>query len=182
MSNSPAQPAEPKAPRTIVRKAPAKTQAAAPTKVQAAAKAAAKAVISAPTKAPAKTTVKAAPVATRKAPAAKTAAPAKAAKPAAAAVKSQASKVPANTVPEKVAKEGKHAGKKPKLVRDSFTFPAADYALFGSLKQRALKAGHEIKKSELLRAGLASLAGLSDAALLKAVQAIDRLKPGRPAK
>ena len=161
MSNSPAQPAEPKAPRTIVRKAPAKTQAAAPTKVQAAAK-------------PARTVI------------AKTAAkvviPAAPAKPAAAAVTPQASKTSANTVPEKVAKEGKHAGKKPKLVRDSFTFPAADYALFASLKQRALKAGHEIKKSELLRAGLAALAELSDSALLAAVQAIDRLKPGRPAK
>ena len=197
MSNSPAQPAEPKAPRTIVRKAPAKTQTAAPTKVQAAAKpartviakTAAKVVTPAPTKAPAKAkpalSAKAAPPATRKAPATKTAAPAKtarAAKPAAAAVKPQASKTSASTVSEKVAKEGKHAGKKPKLVRDSFTFPAADYALFGSLKQRALKAGHEVKKSELLRAGLAALAELSDSALLTAVQAIDRLKPGRPAK
>lgn len=84
--------------------------------------------------------------------------------------------------PAKVLKENKHAGKKPKLVRDSFTFPAVDYALIGSLKQRALKAGHDVKKSELLRAGLAALTELSDSDLLEALQAIERLKPGRPVK
>lgn len=83
---------------------------------------------------------------------------------------------------EKKSKEPKHAGKKPKLVRDSFTFPAADYAVIGVLKQRALTAGHEIKKSELLRAGLLALSALSDAALIRALGAINKLKPGRPSK
>jgi len=83
---------------------------------------------------------------------------------------------------EKKSKETKHAGKKPKLVRDSFTFPAADYALIGILKQRALKAGHEIKKSELLRAALFALSALSDPALIRALGGIVKLKPGRPAK
>lgn len=73
------------------------------------------------------------------------------------------------------------AAKKPKLVRDSFTFPETDYARIGALKQRALRAGREAKKSELLRAGLAVLSGLSDAALLQALDGIDKLKPGRPA-
>lgn len=76
----------------------------------------------------------------------------------------------------------KHTGKKPKLVRDSFTFPAADYARIAALKQRALKAGHEAKKSELLRAGLAVLSMLSDVELLQALNGIDKLKPGRPAR
>jgi hypothetical protein len=79
-------------------------------------------------------------------------------------------------------KAGKHSVKKAKLVRDSFTFPADDYAQIGALKERALKAGHEVKKSELLRAGLTALSALPDAALVKALQAIDRLKPGRPLK
>lgn len=72
--------------------------------------------------------------------------------------------------------------KKPKLIRDSFTFPEADYALIGELKQRALKAGHEVKKSELLRAGLTVLSGLTDGALLKVLTGVDKLKTGRPSK
>jgi hypothetical protein len=82
----------------------------------------------------------------------------------------------------KVVKEKKVVVKKPKLVRDSFTFPETDYAKFATLKQRALKIGHEVKKSELLRAGLATLSDLSDDALLQALGAVDKLKPGRPAK
>lgn len=91
-------------------------------------------------------------------------------------------KAAAQTAASTLLKESKHPAKKPKLVRDSFTFPAVDYAQIGALKQRALQAGHEVKKSELLRAGLAVLCALSDAELIKALQAIDRLKPGRPAK
>ena len=134
----------------------------------------------APAKARAKPAAKAAAAATSKVPA-----PVKAGKPAAAVPVKAApakAKAAAKVVGDKAVKEVKHPGKKPKLVRDSFTFPAVDYALFASLKQRALKSGHDVKKSELLRAGLAALAELSDAALLKAVQAIVRLKPGRPTK
>jgi hypothetical protein len=82
----------------------------------------------------------------------------------------------------KKAKELRHVGKKSKLVRDSFTFPVADYALIGVLKERALKLGHDIKKSELLRAGLFVLSSLSDATLIKALGGIAKLKTGRPAK
>ncbi|MBS1227668.1 MAG: hypothetical protein H6R17_945 [Proteobacteria bacterium] len=159
MTNPSSPSAAAKAPKTIARKLPAKTQAAAPTK----AKAAVKRAVPAKTPAPARTPV-----------------PAKASKPVTAA--REASKTSAKAVADKLGKDGKHSGKKPKLVRDSFTFPAAEYALFGTLKQRALKSGHEVKKSELLRAGLASLAALPDSALLKALQGIDRLKPGRPVK
>lgn len=67
-------------------------------------------------------------------------------------------------------------------MRDSFTFPEDDYALFASLKQRALSAGREIKKSELLRAGLATLTAMSDGDLLTTLDAVERIKTGRPSK
>jgi len=86
------------------------------------------------------------------------------------------------TKPAKESKAGKSAPKKPKLVRDSFTFPQSDYELIAVLKQRALSAGREIKKSELLRAGLASLDAMSTASLVKALDAVERIKTGRPLK
>lgn len=89
---------------------------------------------------------------------------------------------PAPAEPPKPAKAKKHAPAKPKLVRDSFTLPEDDYARFASLKQRALKGGVEVKKSELLRAGLAMLARADDAEFLKAVGLVERIKTGRPKK
>lgn len=102
--------------------------------------------------------------------------------------KPAAKRVAASAEPVVPAKSGKEvkakkvAVKKPKLVRDSFTFPENDYAQLAALKQRALSAGHEIKKSELLRAGLAALVAMSDASLLKALSAVERIKTGRPSK
>jgi hypothetical protein len=127
-------------------------------------------------------------------PAAKAAAtPPVAAKPVAklvskAKAKPAAKRVAASAEPVVPAKSGKEAKakkivvKKPKLVRDSFTFPETDYAQLAALKQRALSAGHEIKKSELLRAGLAALVAMSDTSLLKALAAVERIKTGRPSK
>lgn len=90
---------------------------------------------------------------------------------------------PVGDIVVKDAKAGKkNAAKKPKLVRDSFTFPETDYIKFTVLKQRALKAGRDVKKSELLRAGLAMLSGLDEPNLIKVLDGIDKLKPGRPAK
>lgn len=88
----------------------------------------------------------------------------------------------------KPVKEGKaskvkaSSAKPPKLIRDSFSFPENDYAMIGTLKQRALKAGCEVKKGELLRAGLALLSELSDDELLNELAGIVKLKTGRPAK
>ena len=83
-------------------------------------------------------------------------------------------------------KDGKDAAsakvKKPKLVRDSFTIPKAEYAVLDALKARAAKAGKPAKKGELLRAGLKALAGMSDAAFIVALGAVPALKTGRPAK
>lgn len=112
----------------------------------------------------------------------------KAAKPAkkAATEKAPASKPGAATKPAKAAtavKPGKAPetkGKKPKLVRDSFTIPKDEYAVLDTLKDRATALAHPVKKSELLRAGLKVLAGLSDSALRSALQAVPSIKTGRP--
>ncbi|UUZ66051.1 hypothetical protein LP417_28705 [Polaromonas sp. P1-6] len=71
--------------------------------------------------------------------------------------------------------------KKPKLVRDSFTIPKAEYVVLDDLKQRAAKLTRPAKKSELLRAGIKALAALSDAAFLTALEQVPAIKTGRPA-
>jgi hypothetical protein len=127
---------------------------------------------------------------------------AKAAKPAAKSVK-PAAKAPqaAQTQPQQPAgkvaksvKDVKAAGlkdgkeekarrtRKDKVVRDSFTMPKSDYVKIAELKQRCLDAGVSVKKSELLRAGLALLAEASAKRLVAAVSALDTVKTGRPAK
>jgi hypothetical protein len=72
--------------------------------------------------------------------------------------------------------------KKPKLVRDSFTFPKDEYQAIAGLKQKALGLKHSAKKSEILRAGLKLLSSLSDKAFLAALANVPALKTGRPAK
>ena len=67
-----------------------------------------------------------------------------------------------------------------KLVRDSFTMPAADFALVDQLKSRAIAFKRPAKKSELLRAGLQVLVGLTDAKLKAVLDGLTPLKPGRP--
>ena len=74
----------------------------------------------------------------------------------------------------------KNTGKSSKLVRDSFTIPKAEYATIDVLKIRAIGMGTSVKKSELLRAGLMVLKGMSDAAFKTAVAAVPTLKTGRP--
>ncbi len=117
-------------------------------------------------------------MATRPAPA-KTRRPA--AKAPAAPARKPAAKAPAKA-PAKAAEPAKAPKLKAKLVRDSFTMPQADFALIGLLKERALGFKRPTKKSELLRAGLQALAGLNNAALQAALNALPPLKPGRPKK
>jgi hypothetical protein len=97
-----------------------------------------------------------------------------------AAPKKAATKSPMfkTTVSAKSDKAVKH--KKPKLVRDSFTIPKAEYGVLDELKQRAGKLTRPAKKSELLRAGIKTLATLSDAAFLTALQQVPTIKTGRP--
>ncbi len=70
--------------------------------------------------------------------------------------------------------------KKPKLIRDSFTIPKAEYVVIEALKERAGKLSRAAKKSELLRAGIKALAAMSDANLLSALNAVPTIKTGRP--
>nr|WP_246881398.1 hypothetical protein [Acidovorax sp. JG5] len=97
-----------------------------------------------------------------------------------AAVTTTAKAKPAAPAPALPAKEAR--GKKPKLVRDSFTIPKDEYSVIETLKKRADSLAQPAKKSELLRAGLKVLAGLSDAALRTALQAVPSIKTGRPTK
>jgi hypothetical protein len=101
------------------------------------------------------------------------------------AAKTQPAKA-AVTAPAKDTKAAKppkeEKPKKAKMVRDSFTMPENDYSKIGELKKRCLQAGVHVKKSELLRAGLIGLSALPDAALVKAVEQLERIKTGRPPK
>src|SRR6516164_7661164 len=67
-----------------------------------------------------------------------------------------------------------------KVIRDSFTMPAADYELIGVLKQRCIGLGIAMKKSELLRAGLAALDLMPDQELAQVVATVESVKTGRP--
>jgi len=111
-------------------------------------------------------------------------APKAAVKPAAKAAAKPAAKSATGTAkPAKSVKVAEVKSVKPaktKLVRDSFTMPSDEYVLLAQLKQRALAAAQPVKKSELLRAGVKLLAGLADAALLRALKDVPAVKTGRP--
>ena len=72
--------------------------------------------------------------------------------------------------------------KKVKLVRDSYAMPDIEYAQIGVLKKRLSGLGSDVKKSELLRGGIAVLAALNDAELKAVMGRVERIKTGRPAK
>jgi hypothetical protein len=69
---------------------------------------------------------------------------------------------------------------RPHLVRDSFTMPEQEYAVLATVKQACLKAGFEVKKSELLRIGVALLGQLDMASLRAVLGSLPQLKTGRP--
>ena len=94
----------------------------------------------------------------------------------------KASPVKAKTTQPKAKPVAEQKIKKPKLVRDSFTFPKDEYQAIAGLKQKALGLNHSAKKSEILRAGLMLLNGLNDKAFLSALAKVPALKTGRPAK
>lgn len=107
----------------------------------------------------------------------KKAAPAPAIKQNAAAVKADVKKIKAEAKADKSDKP-----RKPKLVRDSFTMPADEYAVLGDVKKACLKAGMDVKKSELLRVGVALIRQLDLTKLKGALAALPVLKAGRPKK
>lgn len=69
---------------------------------------------------------------------------------------------------------------KQQLVRDSFTIPKNEYHAMDQLKKRAMGLEHEVRKGELLRAGIQALAAMNDKAFLAALKAVPTLKTGRP--
>jgi len=174
-------------------KAAAKAPVKAPVKaaVKAAAKGPAKPAVKAPARPAAKVAAK---------PAAKPAVKAAPAKPAAklaakGPVKPAAPKAPAKAAakaapkavkaPKSAAKSGaapaeREKTRKPKLVRDSFTMPEEEYAVLALVKKACLKAGFEIKKSELLRVGVALISQIDVATLKSVLASLPQLKTGRP--
>ena len=149
--------ATPKAPAA---KAPAAKASAVKT---AAVKAPAKAAV----KAPAKPAAKAAPKVVAKP-------PVKAARKPAAKPAAQAGAAPDDS------EAGRDKVRKAKLVRDSFTMPELEYAVLGQVKKACIKAGFEVKKSELLRIGVALISQLDMATLQKVLTSLPQLKTGRP--
>lgn len=92
---------------------------------------------------------------------------------------------PADVPAPKAKKDSGAAKEKPvkiKLVRDSFTMPDKEYAVLGEVKKECLKAGIAVKKSELLRVGVALVRKLDLNALKEQVAALPVLKAGRPKK
>ena len=73
-------------------------------------------------------------------------------------------------------------GKKAKLVRDSFTMPEIEYQVLSEVKKAFLKAGVAVKKSELLRAGVALIKDMDMKKLNSVIAALSPLKAGRPKK
>ncbi|WP_234087195.1 hypothetical protein [Azonexus sp. R2A61] len=101
-------------------------------------------------------------------------------------VKAEAIQYDKPTKPAKAAKPEKAEKtvktKKAKLVRDSYAMPETEYARIAELKKRLAALGSEVKKSELLRGGIAVLAALNDAELQAVMARVERIKTGRPSK
>ena len=66
-----------------------------------------------------------------------------------------------------------------KVIKDSFSFPEDDYALIELIKNRFLKNGKFVNKSETLRIGLNVLVKMSDKDLIEAGEGIQKVKIGR---
>ena len=79
---------------------------------------------------------------------------------------------------EKKKLDVKHAA----LVRDSFTIPGDELQLLADAKKKCLKAGIDIKKSELIRIGISLVYGLGLSRLKKEKRALQPIKTGRPKK
>ena len=99
------------------------------------------------------------------------------------AAKPQTAKaMPVGAQSSRAARHRRDHVKQEKVVRDTFTMPRDDYEKLAVLKQRCLDAGVDVKKSELVRAGLLLLASAPTKRLLAAVKAVDPVKTGRPSK
>jgi hypothetical protein len=66
-----------------------------------------------------------------------------------------------------------------KVIRDGFTMPKVEYDRLKELKTVCLKRGVEVKKSELLRAGLQALLVMSTDDLISCIGGLTVVKVGR---
>jgi hypothetical protein len=71
---------------------------------------------------------------------------------------------------------------KTKLIRDSFAIPEKEYAALVAVKKTCLKAGLEIKKTELIRIGIALVNNLTTAKIKIAQSKLTQISAGRPKK
>ncbi|WP_206994976.1 hypothetical protein [Trinickia mobilis] len=102
-------------------------------------------------------------------------------KPEKPAAEAQSASVPAGNGAQAAGAKKKKPEKREKVIRDSFTMPKHDFEKIAELKAVCLKSGVVVKKSELLRAGLAALAALPEKKLLAVVASVETVKTGRPA-
>jgi hypothetical protein len=85
--------------------------------------------------------------------------------------------------PAKSTKANKAAKRvKTKLIRDSFAIPEKEYAALVVVKKTCLKVGLEIKKTELIRIGIALVNNLSTAKIKTAQAKLTQISAGRPKK
>jgi hypothetical protein len=118
-------------------------------------------------------------VAAKRSPPARKAAPA--ASKATAAEPSVAAK-PKEKTRDKPKDKPRDKPKRPKMIRDSFTMPESEYKVLGEVKRACLKAGIEIKKSELLRVGVELIRRMELEKLASVLATLTPLKAGRPKK
>ncbi len=72
------------------------------------------------------------------------------------------------------------APKRERLIRDTFTLPESDYLLLSECKKRGLSLQLELRKSEIIRAGLKLLSKQDETNFMKAVTNVEKIKTGRP--
>lgn len=70
--------------------------------------------------------------------------------------------------------------KKIKLVRDSFTMPEPEYVVLAAMKKICIKAGVDIKKTELLRVAIKQLEVMSPQQISKVQSELIKVSAGRP--
>lgn len=108
-------------------------------------------------------------------------------KPASTLVKTAAAKPVVKPVVKPAIKPAVKAPEAPKIkkikqIRDSFTMPEPEYAVIAQVKKACLKAGFEMKKSDLLRIGVSLIKGLDISTLKIILATLTPLKAGRPKK
>lgn len=72
----------------------------------------------------------------------------------------------------------READSTPRVVRDSFTMPAADHRLIRELQITYARVGILFNKGEVLRAGLHALKGMTPDELGSVAESIEQLKSG----